>query len=120
MDPPHDLSSQPNDILTRVVSASFLALSISSTRNVNDVNEGVSMAKVVKKLVAETTTKMGAWDETSNVEEFDGDGALAGGAGTVGGSTLGLFVEASTGARNTKIADGALRIYGGEGKVAYF
>jgi hypothetical protein len=49
------------------------------------VYEGIGVAQVVEKAVAEAFAQMGAGHEAGDIEEFDGDGASAGDAGAVVG-----------------------------------
>jgi hypothetical protein len=69
------------------------------------------MTEVIEEFVAEAFTFMGAWDETCDVEEFDGDRAAAGNAGAIVGFAAIGEVVACTGTINLEVADCALRIY---------
>lgn len=72
------------------------------------------MAEIVEELVAEALALVSAWHETSDIEEFNGYTALAILAGAVVGlATVGNIVALAC-AFDLQVANGALRVYGGE------
>lgn len=62
---------------------------------------------------------MSTWNESCDVEEFDGNGPSAIDAGAVVGFTAVGEVVSRAGTFDLEVADGALGVYGGETKTRY-
>lgn len=117
-DPGDDLTAQPGYVDAGVVAAGVLTLRISGATDVDDVDEGVGVAQVVEELVAQTFALVGAGDKTGDVEQLDGDAALAVVTGTVVGAASVGNIMAGAGAVDLQVAYGALRVDGGESASA--
>lgn len=72
------------------------------------------MAEVVEELVAQAFTLVGAGDETGDVQQLDGDAALAVEARAVVGTASIRYAMAGASTVNLQVAYGALRVDGGE------
>lgn len=113
-DPGDDLATQPSDVDAGIIAAGVLALSVGGAADVDDVDEGVGVAQVVEELVAQTLALVGAGNEAGDVEQLDGDAALAVDAGAVVGAAAIRDAVACAGTVDLEIAYRALRVDGGE------
>lgn len=78
------------------------------------MHQRICLSEVVEELIPQATPEMGPGDKAGDVEELDGDGAFPGAADAVVGGAEGLFIDASAGAVDLKVADCALGVNGGE------
>ena len=113
-DPGDDLGAQPGDVVGGVVAARVLALGVGGARRVDDVDQRVGVAQIVQELVAQPIPLVRARDQAGHVEELDGHAAAAVGARAVVWPTPVRQTVARAGAVDLEIADGALRVDGGE------
>lgn len=117
-DPSNDLTAQPGYVDAGVVAPGVLTLRIGGAADVNNVDEGVGVAEVVEELVAQTFALVGAGDKTGDIQQLDGDTALAVVTGTIVGAASVGNIMAGAGAVDLQVAYGALRVDGGESASA--
>jgi len=77
LNPLHNLTPQPDDILGWIVSSGILPLSIRSPTNVDNVNQRIRMPKVVQELISQPSPFMSTRHKTRDVEELNGHGSFA-------------------------------------------
>ena len=77
LNPLQNLPPQPDDILRWVVPSGVLPLSIRSPTNVDNVNQRISMPKVVQELISQPSPFVSTRYKTRDVEELNGYGAFA-------------------------------------------
>jgi hypothetical protein len=90
---------------------------IGGPAHIHDMDESIRMAQVVQKLVTQSASLMRSWNQTSHVQEFDGDGTAAFHATAVVRLAFIRHVEALASAFYLKIPDCSLRINGCEAEL---
>ena len=88
--PPHNLTSQPHNVVTRIITSRLLALCIRTPRRINNVNQRISMPQVIKELVAQTASHVCTRYQPSDVKKLDRYRAPAGDAGAIVGFAFGF------------------------------
>lgn len=82
------------------------------------MDERICVAQVIQEFVAQSFAEMGAGYQAGDVQELDRYRSLAVNAAAVVGPTAIRHAKATAGTRHLQVADGALRINGGEREVA--
>jgi hypothetical protein len=94
-------------------SRNFASLGVQRAGSINNVDESVSPAEVIEKLVPSTATQVGIWNQSGDIQHLNGNEPDSSAADCVAGVVL--YAELSADTVNPHIGRARIRLDGREG-----